>query len=69
VIGLIFIPLCKISEEVNDGSSIDMENHPTTLEYNMMYIQNTHHFPSFKMTFADWLKFSFIEELMNEIDV
>jgi hypothetical protein len=26
--GLIFILLCKINVEVNDGSSNDMENHP-----------------------------------------
>jgi hypothetical protein len=31
LIGLIFIPLCKISFEVNDGRSIDKENHPTAL--------------------------------------
>jgi hypothetical protein len=29
--GLIFILLCKINVEVNDGSSNDMENHPVTL--------------------------------------
>jgi hypothetical protein len=28
--GLIFILLCKINVEVNDGSSNDMENHPLT---------------------------------------
>jgi hypothetical protein len=33
----------------------------------MTYIQNTHRFRGFK--FADWLKFSMIEELTNEIDV
>jgi hypothetical protein len=35
----------------------------------MTYIQNTHRFRCFKLTFADWVKFSFIEELMYEIDV
>jgi hypothetical protein len=30
LIGLIFIPLCKISVEVNDVRSIDMENHLQT---------------------------------------
>jgi hypothetical protein len=29
---------------------------------NMTYIQNTHHFRGFKLTFADWLKFSLIGE-------
>jgi hypothetical protein len=35
----------------------------------MTCIQNTHRFWSFKLSFADWLKFSFIEELTYEIDV
>jgi hypothetical protein len=30
---------------------------------------NTHRFRGFKLTFADWLKFSLIEELTYEIDV
>jgi hypothetical protein len=34
----------------------------------MTYIQNTHRFRGFKLTFADWLKFSLIEELTYEID-
>jgi hypothetical protein len=33
----------------------------------MMYIQNTH-FRGFKLTFADWFRFSLIEELTYEID-
>jgi hypothetical protein len=36
---------------------------------NMTYNQNTHRFRGFKLTFADWLKFSLIEELTYEIDV
>jgi adenine specific DNA methylase Mod len=40
----------------------------TTLK-NITYIQNTHRIRSFKLTFADWLKFSMIEELTYEIDV
>jgi hypothetical protein len=32
LIGLIFIPLCKISVEVNDGCSIDKENHLSKLD-------------------------------------
>jgi hypothetical protein len=40
----------------------------TTLKYHM-YIKNTYHFRGFKLTFADWLKFSLIEELTYEIDV
>jgi hypothetical protein len=39
------------------------------LSNKMTYIQNTHCFRSFKLMFADWLKFSLIEELTNEIDV
>jgi hypothetical protein len=35
----------------------------------MTYIQNTHRFRDFKLTFADWLNFSLIEELTYEIDV
>jgi hypothetical protein len=35
----------------------------------MTYIQNTHRFRGFKLTFADWLKLSLIQELMYEIDV
>jgi hypothetical protein len=35
----------------------------------MTYIQNTHRFKGSKLTFADWLKFSLIEELTYEIDV
>jgi hypothetical protein len=35
----------------------------------MTYIQNTHRFEGFKLTFADWFKFSLIEELTNKIDV
>jgi hypothetical protein len=35
----------------------------------MTYIQNTHRLRGFKLTFADWLKFSLIEELTYEIDV
>jgi hypothetical protein len=33
------------------------------------YIQNTHRFRGFKLTFADWVKFIFIEELTYLIDV
>jgi hypothetical protein len=33
------------------------------------HIQNTHRFQDFKLTFADWLKFSLIEALTYEIDV
>jgi hypothetical protein len=32
----------------------------------MTYIQNTHRFRGYKLTFADWLKFSLIEELTYE---
>jgi hypothetical protein len=32
---------------------------------NMTYIQNTHRFRGFKLTFADWLKFSLIKKLMS----
>jgi hypothetical protein len=32
------------------------------------YIQNTHRFRGFKLTFADWLKFILIEELTYEIN-
>jgi hypothetical protein len=35
----------------------------------MTYIQNTYRFRGFKLTFADWLKFSLIGELTYEIDV
>jgi hypothetical protein len=35
----------------------------------MTYIQNTHRFRGFKMTFADWLKFSVMEQLTYEIYV
>jgi hypothetical protein len=35
----------------------------------MTDIQNTHRFRGFKLAFADWLKFSFIEKLTEEIDV
>jgi hypothetical protein len=35
----------------------------------MMCIQNTHHFRGFKLTFADWFKFSLREHLTYEIDV
>jgi hypothetical protein len=35
----------------------------------MTYIQNTHRFRGFKLTFADCLKFSLIGELTYEIDV
>jgi hypothetical protein len=35
----------------------------------MAYIQITQRFRGFKMMFADWLKFSLIEELTYEIDV
>jgi hypothetical protein len=35
----------------------------------MTYIQNTHRFRGFKFTFADWFKFSLIEEMTYEIDV
>jgi hypothetical protein len=35
----------------------------------MPYIQNTHRFGGFKLTFAEWLKFSLIEELTYENDV
>jgi hypothetical protein len=35
----------------------------------MTYIQNTHRFRGFKLTFADWLKFSLVEESTYEIDV
>jgi hypothetical protein len=34
----------------------------------MTYIQNTHRFPGFKLTFADWLKFSLMENLTYKID-
>jgi hypothetical protein len=34
-----------------------------------MYIQNTYGIRGFKLTFADWLKFSLIEELTYEINV
>jgi hypothetical protein len=34
----------------------------------MTYIQNTQRFRGYKLMFADWLKFSLIEELTNEID-
>jgi hypothetical protein len=34
----------------------------------MMYIQNTHLLHGLKLTFADCLKFSLIEELTYEID-
>jgi hypothetical protein len=40
----------------------------TALKYKM-YIQNTHRFQGFKLTFADRSKFSLIEELTYEIDV
>jgi hypothetical protein len=33
------------------------------------YIQNAHCFRGFKLTFADWLKVSLIEELMYKNDV
>jgi hypothetical protein len=33
---------------------------------NMTYIQNKHRFRSFKLTFADWLKFSLIEKCTYE---
>jgi hypothetical protein len=36
---------------------------------NMTYIQNTHRFRIFKLTFADWFNFSLIEEFTYEIDV
>jgi hypothetical protein len=35
----------------------------------MMYIQNGFYFRGFKLTFADWFKFSLIEELTYEFDV
>jgi hypothetical protein len=35
----------------------------------MTYIQNAHRFRGFKLTYANWLKFSLIEELTYEIDV
>jgi hypothetical protein len=35
----------------------------------MTFIQNARRFRGFKLTFADWLKFSVIEELTYEIDV
>jgi hypothetical protein len=35
----------------------------------MTYIQNTHGFRGYQLTFADWLKFRLIEELTNEIDI
>jgi hypothetical protein len=35
----------------------------------MTYIQNTHLFRGFKLTFVDWFIFSLIEELTYEIDV
>jgi hypothetical protein len=37
--------------------------------YNVKYIQNTHRFRDFKLVFADWLKFSLVEELTYEIYV
>jgi hypothetical protein len=40
----------------------------TTLK-NMTYIQNTHRFRGFKLTFTVWLKFSLIAELSYEIDI
>jgi hypothetical protein len=35
----------------------------------MTYIQNTHRFRGFKLTFTVWLKFSLIAELSYEIDI
>jgi hypothetical protein len=35
----------------------------------MTYIQNTHRFRGFKLMFADWFKFSLIEELTYEMHV
>jgi hypothetical protein len=35
----------------------------------MTFIQNTHRFRGFKLTFAEWSKFSLIKELTNKIDV
>jgi hypothetical protein len=35
----------------------------------MTYIQNTHYFRGFKLTFAYWFKLSLIEELPYEIDI
>jgi hypothetical protein len=35
----------------------------------MKYIQNTHRFRGFNLTFVDWLKFSLIKELTYEINV
>jgi hypothetical protein len=35
---------------------------------NMTYVQITHRFRGFKLTFADWFKCSLIEELTYEID-
>jgi hypothetical protein len=35
----------------------------------MTYVPNTHRFRGVKWTFADWLKFSLIEELTYEINV
>jgi hypothetical protein len=34
----------------------------------MTYIQTTHRFRGFKLTSADWLKFSLIEEITYEMD-
>jgi hypothetical protein len=35
----------------------------------MTYIQNKHRFRGLKLTFADWLKFSLVDELTYETDV
>jgi hypothetical protein len=35
----------------------------------MTYIENTYRLGGFKLTFADWLKFSLIEDTTYEIDV
>jgi hypothetical protein len=35
----------------------------------MTYIQNMRHFRGFKLTFTDWYKFRFIEELTYKINV
>jgi hypothetical protein len=41
----------------------------SSIKNNMTYIQNTLRFWGFKLTFADWLKFSLIVEYTDKIDV
>jgi hypothetical protein len=51
----------------SNSEQIPYEQVSVTTLNNMTYIQNTHRFRGFKSTFADWLKFSLIEELTCEI--